>query len=96
MNIIAWFKSKNLNSHWIAAVVFGAAGIVAFDPSVQQFVTQLCGAHAGLAAEIIGAAVIIAKYSHSSSPAGTYATARVLTNAGQTPTSAEVDAASQK
>lgn len=90
--ITAWFESKNYNSHWIAAFVFGAAGIIATDRQVQQYVGQLCAAHPALAAQIIGGAVIIAKYSHSSSPAGTLATARDIPPM----TSAEIDKADPK
>jgi hypothetical protein len=93
----AWFNSKNFNTHFIGAAVFGIAGIVALDPQVQAFVKQLCGTHAGLATEIIAACIIVAKYSKSSSPAGTVANSKaILRNTATAPTAAEVDAATTK
>ncbi len=96
MNIVAWFQSKNLISHWIAVAVFGLSGIIATDQQVQQYVVQLCAAHPALAAQIIGAAVIIAKYSHSSSAAGTLATARTINASPDAPTSSQVAAVNKQ
>ena len=97
MNFIAWFNSKNLNTHFLACVALAAAGIVATDPQVQHWIGQVCGAHVGLAAEIIGACVIAAKYSHSSSDAGTVANAKaIMKETATAPTAKEIDAATTK
>ena len=95
-SIAAWFRSKNITTHTVGAAVFGLAGIIATDRQVQQYVVQLFVAHPALAAQIIGGAVIIAKYSHSSSPAGTLATARAINDSPNAPTRAQVDAAQGK
>ena len=94
--IIAWLKSKNWTAHTVAGILIAGCGIIAADPQVQAFITSNLSAHPAAAAEIVSLAVIVAKYTHSSSPAGTLATARVITASPNAPTSAQVDAASMK
>jgi hypothetical protein len=96
MNIVAWFKSKNITAHSLAAILITAAGIVTFDPQVQQFLVDLLKAHPVLASDIILFAGIVAKYTHSSSPAGTVANAKEILAQPDAPTSSQVDAATQK
>ena len=97
MNKIAsWFRSKSITSHTIAVALLSIAGVIAGDKQVQDFLVSLLAAHPGAAAEIISVAVIAAKYSRSSSPAGTLATARDIKDSGNAPTAAQVDAASTK
>jgi hypothetical protein len=69
------------------------AGIVASDTQVQQFLVGILAQHPAAAAQGIALAVIIAKYTHSSSPAGTLATARDIKAGPGTPTAKQVDAA---
>lgn len=94
--IAAWFKSKNLTAHTICAFLIAAAGIIASDQQVQDFVVALFKAHPALGSEIVAVALIIAKYSHSSSPAGTVANARNILANGSAPTAKQVDAADTK
>jgi len=97
MNTIsAWFRSKNITTHTIAIVVLSVAGFIAADPQAQALITQTLAAHPAAASEIVGLALIIAKYSHSSSPAGTVATSRNILANGNAPTAAQVDAADVK
>ena len=91
--IVAWLKSKNITAHTVCAVLIAAAGIIASDSQVQDFLGNLLKAHPAAAAQIVALAVIVAKYSHSSSPAGRMATARAIAANGNTPTAAQVDAA---
>lgn|SRR5208283_1745283 len=91
--IIAWLKSKNITAHAIAAALITAATIIATDSQVQDFLANLLKAHPAIAAQIVALAVIIAKYNHSSSAAGTLARARAITANGDAPTAAQVDAA---
>ena len=61
-------------------------------PSTESLATTLA-AHPQVASLIVLASVAIAKQSHSSSDAGTLATARAIRAAPDTPTVAQVDAA---
>jgi len=92
-NIQAWFLSKNITTHTLAAFAIVAAGIIAFDPQAQTFVKQVCGAHAALATEIITLCLIVAKYSPSRSDAGVVAASKAIMANGNAPTAAQVDAA---
>ena len=92
----AWFNSKSFSAHTIAITAFALAGIVASDKQVQAWVTQVCGAHVGLAAEIVGFCIIIANYRHSSSEAGTVANVKAIMNQPAPPTAEQIAAASTK
>ena len=93
---VAWLRSKNWTAHTIFALAATAAGIIASDQQVQQFLGDLLKAHPAAAAQIVALAVIIAKYSRSSSDAGTLAKARAVNDAPNAPTTAEVNAADTK
>ena len=94
--IISWFKSKNITAHMVFGLATATAAAITFDPQVQQFLVAVLKGHPALVADILLAAGVIAKYSHSSSPAGTLATARVINASPDAPTSTEVDAATTK
>lgn len=94
--ILAWFKSKSISTHSFAVVAILIAGLITGDPQVRDFVTALFQAHPTLGADIVLLAALIAKYTQSSSPAGTIATARQIIAAPDTPTQKEVDAADTK
>ena len=94
--IAAWFRSKNITTHTIAAFLLAAAGLIATDQQVQDFIVQLFKAHPALGSEIVAVALIIAKYSHSSSPAGAVAQSRAILANGNAPTTKQVDAADTK
>lgn len=96
MNFIAWLKSKNVTTHTVGALCITLAGLITLDPQVRDFLLLLFKAHPALGSDIVLLAAIIAKYSHSSSPAGTLATARAIQSAPDAPTSAAVDAATTK
>ena len=91
--IIAWFKSKNITAHTVAAFLLAAAGLIASDQQVQDFIVAMFKAHPALGSEIVAGALIIAKYSRSSSAAGTVARSRAILSNGNAPTAAQVDAA---
>ena len=90
--IVAWLKSKNWTTHAVLALALPAAGIITFDPQAQQLLVDLLKSHPALAADIILLAGVIAKYSHSSSQAGTLANARNIEATKSIP-SAKIDAA---
>jgi hypothetical protein len=90
--IVAWLKSKNWTAHTVFALALPAAGIITFNPQAQQLLVDLLKTHPAFAADIILLAGVIAKYSHSSSLAGTLATARNIEAATSIPT-AKIDAA---
>jgi hypothetical protein len=94
--IIAWLKSKSYLSHSVAAFAILLAGLITTDPQVRDFITTIFQAHPALGADLVLLAGIIAKYSHSSSPAGTVATAREIVSAPNSPSIAKVDAADTK
>lgn len=97
MNIIvAWFKSKSSTSHKLAFAAVALATLITSDAQFREFLVILMQAHPTLAADIILFAGIIAKYSHSSSPAGTLATARAIQASPDAPTSSQVDAVTNK
>ena len=95
-NLIAWFKSKGWTAHAVFAACIAAAGIIGADTQVQQFLAGLFANHPAIAAQIIALAVIIAKYTHSSSAAGTLANARNIQASPDAPTASQVDAATTK
>ena len=94
--ISAWFASKNLTTHWLAAMALALAGVITTDPQVRDLLTKLFQSHPSIAADIILAAGIIAKYSRSSSAAGTVANAKAIMSNGNAPTAAQIDAATTK
>lgn len=75
---VTWIKSKNWHTHAVLALALSVAGVVARDHQAQQFVINLFASHPAWASQIVLFAVVIAKYTHSSSPAGTVATATAL------------------
>jgi hypothetical protein len=91
--IIAWLKSKNWSTKTVLSGAAGLAAWVAFDPGIQGWLKTSLAAHPQLAAFIVLGSIALAKQSHSSSDAGTLATARAIKAAPDTPTVAQVDAA---
>jgi hypothetical protein len=93
VNFIAWIKSKSMLTHSVAAFCLTAAGVITFDPQVQQLLIALLVNHPKLVADIILLAAVVAKYSPSRSPAGTLVAARDIKDSGDAPTAKQVDAA---
>ena len=91
--IIAWFRSKNITAHTVAALCIAAATLITTDPQVQQILVGLFKNHPAALADITLLAGLILKYTHSSSAAGTVANAKNILGNGNAPTAAEVDAA---
>jgi hypothetical protein len=89
----AWLKGKNVTSHTVAVVAIGAATLITTDQQVRNFLISILSAHPKALADISLLAAIILKYSHSSSPAGTVATAGQLLASPAAPTIEEVVAA---
>jgi pantothenate kinase type III len=77
--IIAWFESRNITSHTVAAVAISAATLISTDEQVRSFLVSAFQQHPKIASELIALAGIILKYSRSSSPAG--AVTNVVTDA---------------
>lgn len=94
MNSIAiWFRSKNWTTHTVIAGAVSLALVVASDPAIQDWIKVTLSLHPQLASLIVLASIAVAKNSHSSSPAGTLATARVINALPDAPTASEIDAA---
>ena len=91
--LLAFFRSKNITSHTVAAAVITLAGLIMSDEQVRDFVLSTFQAHPKIGTSIVALAGIVLKYSHSSSSAGTIATAEKIVAAPNPPTPAEVDAA---
>ena len=89
----AWFRSKNITAHTVAVAAIAAATAITTDEQVRSFLVGVFQQHPKIASAIIGAAVIILKYSHSSSPAGTVANAESVLAAPNPPTATAVQAA---
>jgi hypothetical protein len=94
--LIAWFKSKNINSHAIAASAIALSTLVMTDETVRNFVLGLFQQHPKIGTGIVTLAGIILKYSHSSSPAGAVAQARQVLDSPDAPSAKAVDAATPK
>jgi hypothetical protein len=92
----AWLKSKNLTSHSIAAAAIALATLITTDQQVRDFLISTFQQHPKIGTSIVTIAGIILKYSHSSSPAGTVATAQQIESSPNPPTPAEVVAANPK
>ena len=91
--LAAWFKSKNITAHTIAAVAILAATAITTDETVRNFVLGFFQTHPKIGTGIITVAGIILKYSHSSSDAGTVAAAERVLSSPNPPTQAAVAAA---
>ena len=91
--IQAWLRSKNWTAHTVAIAAVAAATAVTTDQQVRDFVLGIFQAHPKIGTGIITAAGIILKYSHSSSAAGTVATAENVMASPNAPSPAAVAAA---
>ena len=91
--IVAWFRSKNVTSHSIAVAAVAIATLYSTDDQFRNFVIALFQNHPKILADITLAVGIILKYMHSSSPAGTVASAQGVMDAPNPPTQAAVNAA---
>jgi hypothetical protein len=93
---LSWLRSKSITSHTIAVAAIAAATLITTDQQLRDFVLELFKAHPVIGTDIIALAGIILKYSHSSSPAGTVATATAILASPERPTAGEVLAATVK
>jgi heme A synthase len=92
-SLTAWFKSKNITAHTIAAVAILAATTITTDQQVRDFVIGLFQAHPKIGTSILTVAGIILKYSHSTSAAGTVVAAEKVMASPNPPTPAAIAAA---
>ena len=97
---IAWMKSKNITTNTVGASLVAFAFAYNFSPELQKQVATLFVGHPVVITKIgiITSDIVIlvglwAKYSHSSSAAGTVARSRAILANGNAPTAAQVDAA---
>ena len=65
---LSWLKSKNINSHTIAAAAFVAFSFYATHQDVQDFVNGLFASHPKILGGLALTATLYLKYSHSSKP----------------------------
>ena len=102
-SFIAWFKSKNISTHTVGGAIVAFA--IAYDttPALRDYIGTLFTGYpvvvtkiGELAANIVAGVTLWRNYSHSSSTAGTLATARVINDSPNAPTSAQVDAVQGK
>jgi len=100
---IAFLKSKNISTHTVGGAIVTFA--FAYDTSLdlRNYIGSLLVGEPVIVtrlgvvcANIVAGVTLWAKYSHSSSPAGTLARARAITSNGNAPTAAQVDAADVK
>ena len=91
--LTAWIKSKNITAHSVAVLAIAAATAITTDEQVRSFVMGVFQAHPKILAGITSAAVIILKYSRSSSSAGAVAVAQSIQASPNPPTQAAVTAA---
>ena len=91
--ILAWLKSKNISTHTIAVALIAAATIISSDQTVRDFILTLFKDHPIIGTDLIALAGIILKYSHSLSDAGAVANAKAILDKPDSPTVAQVDAA---
>jgi hypothetical protein len=91
--LVAWFKSKNITAHSIAAAAVAFATLYTTDQQFRDFVLTLVQSHPKITADLGLAVGIILKYSHSSSPAGAVAAAEVIEASPKAPSPAAVEAA---
>ncbi len=91
--LAAWFKSKNWTAHTVAVAAIGVATAITTDETVRSFLVGVFQLHPKIVAGITGAAVLVLKYSHSSSPAGTVANAESVLAAPNPPTATAIQAA---
>ena len=65
-----WFRSKNITSHTVVALLIGAATLITTDEQVRDLLIQATIAHPKIASTAITVAGIILKYSRDSSTRG--------------------------
>jgi hypothetical protein len=101
--IVAFANSKNITTHTVGGFIVAAAFAYDSSPQLRDYIGTLFTGYPVvvtkiglLAANIVGAVTLWRNYSHSSSDAGTLATARDIYASGNAPTAAEADAASTK
>ena len=91
-SLLAWFKSKNITTHSIAAAAIFFATLYTSDQQFRDFVLSLVKTHPKIAADIGIAVGIILKYSRSTSAAGTVAAAEKVLSSNNPPSAAAVAA----
>ena len=104
--IAAWFRSKNITTHTVGGFLVTAAFAYTTSPALRDYIGTLLVGYpvivtkiGVLAVDISAGVTLWRNYSHSSSAAGTLATANFIRsdkNPAIAPTAAEVDAASTK
>jgi hypothetical protein len=99
----AWLVSKNITTHTVGLGLFAFAVAYTSSPALRDQISTLFIGHPvvvtkiGIAcSDIVILCGIWAKFSHSSSAAGTVANAAIIKASPDAPTAAQVDAASTK
>ena len=102
-SFIAYVKSKNKTTHAFGAFIVSAAFAYTTSPALRDYIGTLLVGYpvivtkiGVLAIDISAGVTLWRNYSHSSSPAGTLATAREIKSRPDAPTAAQVDAATTK
>lgn len=91
--LLAWLRSKSFTSHSVAAGAVFLAGLISTDQQVRDLMLTFFKSHPAIGTDIVALAAIVLKYSHSSSPAGAVAAAKVIEASPNAPTPAAVAAA---
>ena len=104
--IAAWVRSKNITTHTVGGAIIVFAFAYTKSPALRDYIATLLVGYpmvvtkiGVLATNIVAGVILWRNYSHSSSAAGTLATANFIRsdkNPAIAPTAAEVDAASTK
>jgi hypothetical protein len=101
--LVAWAKSKNITTHTVGGFIVAFAVAYNSSSDMRNYISTLFVGYPVVATKIavlmtdIAAGVALWRnFSHSSSPAGTLATAREIHAQPDAPTSAQIDAASTK
>ena len=87
----AWFKSKNITSHSIAVFLIVFASAYSSNLyGIRDLCIELFKNHPTIPADTLLLCGLILKYTHSSSPAGTIATAQDILAEPDAPTTKEI------
>jgi hypothetical protein len=99
----SWFRSKNITTHSVGLAVAGFLIAYNTSPDLRNYISGLFVGYPVIATRVgviltnaAAGLILWRNFSHSSSAAGTLATARQIYDKPDAPTAKEVDAASVK
>jgi hypothetical protein len=92
-SITAWLKSKNITAHSVAVAAIFISTAIVEDQQVRDFILKLFQVHPKVGTSIVALAMIVLKYSHSSSAAGAVVAAKEVMASPTPPTREQIQAA---